>query len=1127
MYKKKNTPLEQILLRPDTHVGSVEKHTQTLWVYEGGAMVHRSVTYIPGLHKIFDEILLQAADNLQRDPSMDSLRVDIDVEGCRISVYNNGNGVPVEIHQEEGLYVPEMMRTSYGAILANIFSTEFVIETADGHRQKKFKQVFSENMGKKSEPQITECLPLENWTRVTFKPDLAKFNMTDLEDDAMALMRKRVVDMAGILGETVMVELNGEKLSAKSFSDYVQLYIDSASTATHQGSFGSKCELSEDFLNRVSNSGVVSKLLPSAEFGVSKELNKTDGSKRTSFVGIPKLEDADDAGGRDSEKCTLILTERDSAKTLADVHGSHIKGLLINFIHSFWPSLHKVPSFLVEFITLIIKITNNMSKSVRSFYSMPDYEAWKEKLGGNSSLWSINYYKELGTSTTQEGGEYFEDIDHHEKDFVWADDKDGECIELVFSKERIAGRKEWQHIKYSDFINKELILFPMADLESSVPSMVDGLKRGQRKVLFCSFKRNFVEEAFVTQLIGYASAHSAYSKQSLASIIIGMAQDFVGSNNISLLEPQGLFGTRHLGGKDAGSTEDLYTRLPPVTRLIFPKDDDILLNYLNEDGQSIEPSWYMPVIPMVLVNGSEDMGTGYVPNYNPRDIIANLKRMLNKEPVIPMDPWYKGFQGSLTKTRSKETGVTYTFTGVIEEVDCRKLHITELPVRCWTADYEHFLKSMCPHKEKEKGKGMDKDKEPPFLERYRSRCSHADVDFKVILSEENMNIAKQEGLEKKFKLTTTIGTTMYLFDSHGKIRKYDTPEDVLEEFFDLRLEFYARRKAVLVENIRKEVLKVKNKVRFILASISRDIIIINRKRVELLLELKRKEYPPFPEKNPIEEIFDNRLAEAAAGVNASDYHYLFVALFTENVPDLIAQQEKLEGELESLLNTEPEILWLRDLDALEKELDVLDAKFEAQQEQRRYEHQHIFSKGAKASTTAPRIQPEKATANSQKANLSVGDNEEHAATFLTAAQNKKPPKKASAPVRDDDEGSSALRDCLAASILPEPSAMEAQTKEELQKGKNEPSKRHASEKAMPSLTEFSEEDMEGEDEEFPMEIEKETIGGKAAAEMPKTAIRKRVPAEREGMRHKVMEEIFKPTDDSSGASPEKKRRCKR
>ncbi|KAM0929007.1 hypothetical protein ACQ4PT_001893 [Festuca glaucescens] len=159
MYQKK-TQLEHILLRPDTYVGSIEKHNQELWVYEDGAMVYREVEYVPGLYKIFDEILVNAADNKQRDPSMDALRVTIDVEGCCISVYNNGDGVPVEIHQEEGIYVPELIfghlltssnyddderkttggRNGYGAKLTNIFSTEFVIETADGRRQKKYKQ---------------------------------------------------------------------------------------------------------------------------------------------------------------------------------------------------------------------------------------------------------------------------------------------------------------------------------------------------------------------------------------------------------------------------------------------------------------------------------------------------------------------------------------------------------------------------------------------------------------------------------------------------------------------------------------------------------------------------------------------------------------------------------------------------------------------------------------------------------------------------------------------------------------------------------------------------------------------------------------------------------------------------
>ncbi|KAE8784489.1 dna topoisomerase 2 [Hordeum vulgare] len=324
-----------------------------------------------------------------------------------------------------------------------------------------------------------------------------------------------------------------------------------------------------------------------------------------------------------------------------------------------------------------------------------------------------------------------------------------------------------------------------------------------------------------------------------------MAQNFVGSNNIGLLVPDGPYGTRHRGGEDAAlSFEAVYpllTRLPPITRLIFPKDDDVLLNYLSQDGKSVEPSWYMPIIPMVLVNGS-GIGTGsscYVPNYNPRDIIANLKRLLNEETVVPMDPWYKGFKGSLKKSSSEAAGATYTITGVIEQVDDAKLKITELPIHCWTEDYRKFLQSMCPIPIKKKKKDNDKEmnKEPPFLEvvnytnspfstvqifsvsltatdlqEYRSQRDHANVEIEVILSENNMNIAKKEGLEKKFNMATTIGTTsMHLFDLDGKIRHFFF---LLEEFFKLRLEFYGRRKAVMLQNIEKELSNPKNKARF-------------------------------------------------------------------------------------------------------------------------------------------------------------------------------------------------------------------------------------------------------------------------------------------------------------------------
>ncbi|CAI7930772.1 unnamed protein product [Closterium sp. NIES-54] len=209
---------------------------------------------VPGLYKIFDEILVNAADNKQRDPSMDAIKVTIDTAKNKIQVWNNGRGIPVEVHAKEGCYVPELIfghlltssnyddsarkttggRNGYGAKLANIFSTEFVVETADGSRQKKYKQVraqvehswvFSQNMSVKKAPVIKDCKPTDNFTSITFHPDLAKFGLDSLDADHVALMSRRVVDVAGCLGKSVKVMLNGTRVPVKSFADYAGLYL--------------------------------------------------------------------------------------------------------------------------------------------------------------------------------------------------------------------------------------------------------------------------------------------------------------------------------------------------------------------------------------------------------------------------------------------------------------------------------------------------------------------------------------------------------------------------------------------------------------------------------------------------------------------------------------------------------------------------------------------------------------------------------------------------------------------------------------------------------------------------------------------------------------------------------------
>lgn len=215
-YQKKSQ-LEHILLRPDTYIGSVEKVSELMWVYdsESESMIQKQIEYVPGLYKIFDEILVNAADNKQRDKKMDCIKIEINAEENSISVWNNGQGIPVVMHKDENMFVPTMIfghlltssnyndeeekvtggRNGYGAKLCNIFSTKFTVETATKEYKKQFKQTWGANMTKASEPKIKPFFG-EDFTKLTFSPDLAKFKMEKLDEGIVGLMSRRAYDVA-------------------------------------------------------------------------------------------------------------------------------------------------------------------------------------------------------------------------------------------------------------------------------------------------------------------------------------------------------------------------------------------------------------------------------------------------------------------------------------------------------------------------------------------------------------------------------------------------------------------------------------------------------------------------------------------------------------------------------------------------------------------------------------------------------------------------------------------------------------------------------------------------------------------------------------------------------------------
>ena len=544
-------------------------------------------------------------------------------------------------------------------------------------------------------------------------------------------------------------------------------------------------------------------------------------------------------------------------------------------------------------------------------------------------------------------------MEHHLIPFTYECEKDFEDINMAFSKKHVEARKEWlmgfvpgtyldhdaASISYSDFINKELILFSMADNVRSIPSIMDGLKPGQRKVLFACFKRKLKDEIKVAQLAGYVSEHSAYhhGEQSLAGTIVGMAQKFVGTNNLNLLLPIGQFGTRLAGGKDAASSRYIFTSLSPLARKVFHAADDDLLDQLEDDGQMIEPQFYAPVLPMVLVNGSDGIGTGWssqIPNFNPRDLVNALIAMIDGQEPGELLPWYDGFKGEIVPKGQDK----YAVRGKIEKIDDNTLEISELPIRTWTQPYKEFLESLA----------ADDAKKPARIADFSQHHTDTTVRFTVTMTNEQMKDAEDKGLYKFFKLESSLSTSnMVLFDPQGRIKKYESVQDILRDFFDVRLRLYQKRKGLLADRITTEYKRMDNKVRFILEVISGALVINNRKKSEILTDLRARGYAPFPKKQArraktagdidaeAADSGDDEAASAAEAQAASDFDYLLSMpmwnLTMERVNKLTEERNAIEAELNILLDKTPQDLWREDLSAFVETLAEIEAA-EAEEE---------------------------------------------------------------------------------------------------------------------------------------------------------------------------------------------------
>ena len=503
---------------------------------------------------------------------------------------------------------------------------------------------------------------------------------------------------------------------------------------------------------------------------------------------------------------------------------------------------------------------------------------------------------------------------------------------MAFNKKRVVCRKDWLatynrndyldtdklNVSYEEFIEKEMIHFSKYDCERAIPN-IDGLKTSQRKVLYTCFKRKIASEIKVAQLSGSVSEISRYhhGEQSLNGTIVNMAQNFVGSNNINLLKPNGQFGTRLQGGDDSASERYIFTELNQMTRHIFKEEDDEILEYLQDDGYSVEPMYYVPIIPLILINGSKGIGTGFSTDilcYNPIEIIDFVTKKINGIDTsnINILPFYEGFKGEV-----KDIGKgRYLFRGIYEVISDKQIRVTELPVGSWTDDFKQHIEDL-----------MDKDKSPPTptsattsasskyipsgIKDYVDMSTDTNVDITITFCANvvpDMINAMGENeyetcnsLEKLLKLYTTRSTNnMHVFDENEKLVKFDTIGDLIEHYIKIRINAYKIRKLHQLEKMSKNVRTLTNKANFITELLNGTLDLRKKKTEEVSELLKTKKY------DLMEDSFNYLTRMPMDSVT------------DENVEKIISDKKKMKEVYDNLTSMKEEQIWLRELSELKE-----------------------------------------------------------------------------------------------------------------------------------------------------------------------------------------------------------------
>ena len=604
--------------------------------------------------------------------------------------------------------------------------------------------------------------------------------------------------------------------------------------------------------------------------------------------------------------------------TNSDIIGIHIKGLIINLFHTLFPNLMKIKGFIRQFIFPIIKVIKE--NEVKLFYNKFEFNKWKLMNKNILKNWKLIYYKDINSFNDEELKELFSDFENNLIDFLYENESDDDFINLAFDPKKFEERKQWlqnyepnnTHIEYNthcisykNFINKELILYPIYDNIRSIPSLCDGLRPSQRKILYSLLKLNLNEEKNISELIKYIKEISLYSygEESLIQTIIFMSQNFINFNNINLIESKGE------GIKDINKYKLFSAKLNSITKYIFNKYDSNLINYKLEYGKQIEPDWYIPIIPLILVNGAEGIGTGFrtfIPCFNPYDLINTLKNKIRNNKFMDIEPWHKGYKNKIIKDKNRK-GVYILKANYYwsKEENNKVIIINESPINKLSYEFNYFLKELLNDNNN-------------IIEKYEEKNINNKNCFEIYIKKENAEKYKNDNelFNETFRLNKYINiNNMILFSPEGKIKKYDSIEEILDEFYYIRIKYYELRKNYLLNIFKNEINIINNKIRFIEMVINNKLNLINENKDFLINELNKLKFDSY---NILD--MDNININEEKSTNNFDYLLNLKECNKKEIEKLNSEKLLKEKELKILENTDIKKIWIDDLDELEKQL---------------------------------------------------------------------------------------------------------------------------------------------------------------------------------------------------------------